>query len=71
MPVPLAKSAASAAFAELEHVRLKHAVHDKGTLLPAGKQGTIVLCHGTEAYEVEFPDIQDFFQIKAQDLERA
>jgi UDP-N-acetylglucosamine pyrophosphorylase len=55
----------------LDLVRLKTSVCDKGTLPPAGKQGTILLCHGIEAFQVEFPDIQDFFQIKAQDLEKA
>jgi len=71
MTAPLTKGATSPAFDELDRVWLKSPVHDKGTRLPAGKQGIIVLCHGTEAYEVEFPDIQDFFQIKAQDLEKA
>jgi len=71
MTVPLANGVTTIAFDELDRVRLKTSVCDKGTLLPAGKQGTIVLCHGIEAYEVEFPDIQDFFQIKAQDLEKA
>lgn len=60
------------ALAELDRVRLTKAVSDKGRQLAPGLKGTVVLCHGTEAYEVEFDAIgDDFFQIAAKDLEKA
>jgi hypothetical protein len=43
----------------------------KGRHLASGATGTIVYCHGVAAYEVEFPDIHDIFQIPAEDLEKA
>jgi hypothetical protein len=55
---------------ELDRVKLVKAVQDKGRALGPGLQGTIVLCHGAEAYEVEFDEIDDFFQISAKDLEK-
>jgi hypothetical protein len=55
---------------ELDRVKLVKAVTDKGMALGAGMRGTIVLCHGAEAYEVEFDGIDDFFQISARDLEK-
>jgi hypothetical protein len=55
---------------ELDRVKLVSAVSDKGRALGPGLQGTVVLCHGSEAYEVEFDGIDDFFQISAKDLEK-
>jgi hypothetical protein len=55
---------------ELDRVKLVKAVSDKGRALGPGLQGTVVLCHGLEAYEVEFDGIDDFFQISAKDLEK-
>ena len=61
----------SAALGELDRVALKRAVSDKGRALPPGLTGTVVLCHGATAYEVEFDAIDgDFFQIPAEDLEK-
>jgi hypothetical protein len=55
---------------ELDRVKLVKAVSDRGRALGPGLQGTVVLCHGAEAYEVEFDGIDDFFQISAKDLEK-
>jgi hypothetical protein len=55
---------------ELDRVTLVAAVSDKGRALGAGLEGTVVLCHGAEAYEVEFDGIDDFFQIKGKDLKK-
>jgi hypothetical protein len=73
MPLTKAKkdrqeSPAMPALQELDRVKLTKAVSDKGRALGSGSKGTIVLCHGTEAYEVEFDGIEDFFQISAKDL---
>jgi hypothetical protein len=62
------KSARLTALDELDRVTLVSAVSDKGMTLDPGLQGTVVLCHGSEAYEVEFDGIDDFFQISAKDL---
>jgi len=55
----------------LDRVKLVKAVSDRGRALGPGLQGTVVLCHGAEAYEVEFDGIDDFFQISAKDLEKS
>jgi len=59
-----------ATLGELERVRLKNAVESEGRALASGLTGTIVLCHGTQAYEVEFDGIHDVFGISAEDLEK-
>jgi hypothetical protein len=64
-PVP-----AREGFRELDHVRLTRAVSVKDRAFAPGLAGTIVYCHGVEAYEVEFPGIKDIFQIPAGDLEK-
>ncbi len=61
----------AAPFGELDRIRLKRAMTVKGRHLASGATGTIVYCHGVAAYEVEFPDIHDIFQIPAEDLEKA
>ncbi len=56
---------------ELDRVKPRRTVNDKGRKLAPGLQGTVVLCHGNAAYEVEFDSIDnDFFQISAGDLEK-
>jgi hypothetical protein len=66
------KPPVTAALGELDRVTLRRAVTDKGRMLAPGLKGTVVLCHGTDAYEVEFDDIaDDFFQIAAKDIEKA
>jgi hypothetical protein len=45
-------------------------VSERDRVLRAGLTGTIVLCHGTVAYEVEFDGIHDFFEVRADDLEK-
>ena len=66
------QAARSPVLCELDRVKLTRAVDDKGRKLAPGLQGTVVLCHGTAAYEVEFDSIDDdFFQISASDLEKA
>ncbi len=55
---------------ELDRVRLKKTVSERDRVLRAGLTGTIVLCHGTVAYEVEFDGIHDFFEVRADDLEK-
>ncbi len=57
-------------FDELDRVRLKKALETEGAVLRAGLEGTIVLCHRNEAFEVEFDGINDFFQISWEDLEK-
>ncbi len=42
----------------------------EGAVLRAGLEGTIVLSHWNEAFEVEFEGIEDFFQIAWEDLEK-
>ena len=58
-------------FGELDIVRLKKPIMVKGQALASGLTGTIVYCHGVEAYEVEFSGLNDIFQIYAEDLEKA
>ncbi len=55
-------------FGELDRVKLKRAVSTEARDFDPGMMGTIVHCHGTQAYEVEFDGIDDFFQIAAEDL---
>jgi len=57
-------------FNELDRVKLKKSLETEGAALGAGLEGTIVLCHGNEAFEVEFEGIHDFFQIEWDDLEK-
>jgi hypothetical protein len=47
---------------ELDRIRLKK---------PTGLLGTVVYGHGTAAYAIEFPGINDIFQIPAAFLEKA
>jgi len=65
------KEAEPLSFNELDKVKLIKTVIAKGRSFPGGLAGTVVYCHGTEAYEVEFPGIHDFFQIPAGYLEKA
>lgn len=58
-------------FDELDRVRLTKAITAKGRKFDPGISGTVVYCHGKDAYEVEFPGIKDFFQIPAGYLEKA
>jgi hypothetical protein len=60
----------SPALQELDRLKLVKAVTDKGRALGPGLRGTVVLCHGSEAYEFEFDGIDDFFQVSAKDLEK-
>ncbi len=60
----------SAILHDLDRVKLKKAVTVEGTSLRSGLEGTIVLCHGTEAYEVEFDGISDFFALEPDFLEK-
>jgi len=57
-------------FDELDKVKLTKAITAKGKSFAPGIRGTIVYCHGTQAYEVEFPGIHDFFQIPAEYLQK-
>jgi hypothetical protein len=72
MPAPATRSSeGDKPLEELDRVKLIKAVHDKGRLLGPGLTGTVVLCHGSDAYEVEFDSIDDdFFQIPAEYLEK-
>lgn len=64
------KSERASGFDELDRVKLKKAISVEGRTLDAGLTGTIVLCHGTTAYEVEFDAIDDdVFGIPAKYLE--
>jgi hypothetical protein len=42
------------AFSELSVVKLRQSATIEGIDLSKGDEGTIVLCHGNEAYEIEF-----------------
>jgi len=55
---------------ELDRVRLRKALETEGSVLRSGLEGTIVLCHGNVAFEVEFDGIEDFFEIYWEDLEK-
>jgi hypothetical protein len=75
MPVPSHTSSAQheapPALQELDRVKLTETVTAKGRVLRSGMEGTIVYCHGSEAYEVEFPGISDFFQVPRVSLIKA
>jgi len=58
------------ALQELDRVQLKATVVLKERTLHAGMEGVVVYCHGSIAYEVEFPGINDFFQIYAENLKK-
>jgi hypothetical protein len=55
---------------ELDRVRLKRAMTVEGASLRSGLEGTVVLCHGSKAYEVEFDGIEDFFAMEPEVLEK-
>jgi hypothetical protein len=55
---------------DLDRVKLRKAVTVEGRSLHSGLQGTVVLCHGTKAYEVEFDGIEDFFAMEPDVLEK-
>jgi hypothetical protein len=55
---------------DLDRVKLKRAVTVEGTSLRSGLEGTVVLCHGSKAYEVEFDGIEDFFAMEPEVLEK-
>jgi len=55
---------------DLDRVKLRKAVTVEGRSLRSGLQGTVVLCHGTSAYEVEFDGIEDFFAMEPDVLEK-
>jgi len=63
-------AAIQAALGELDRVKLTRAVSVKDRAFAPGLVGTVVYCHGAAAYEVEFPGINDIFQIPADDLEK-
>jgi hypothetical protein len=75
MPAPShtasAKPTAIPALHELDRVKLTETITAKGRILRSGLVGTIVYCHGSEAYEVEFPGISDFFQVPQGSLAKA
>jgi hypothetical protein len=63
-------AAAQAALGELDRVKLTWAVSVKDRAFAPGLVGTVVYCHGATTYEVEFPGIDDIFQIPADHLEK-
>jgi hypothetical protein len=67
--MPLSSIEIPVALDELDRVRLNKAVQTEGRTLASGLTGTVLLCYGTKAYEVEFDGIHDFFEVKAEDLE--
>ena len=74
MPAPAitpGEAGKTSSFNELDKVKLIKAMTDKGRRFAPGIVGTIVYCHSTKAYEVEFPGIHDFFQIPPEYLEKA
>jgi len=56
--------------ADLDRVSLKSPLIIKDRVLASGMIGTVVYCHGAQAFEVEFPEIYDIFQIAADDLDK-
>lgn len=73
MPAPAVKTdeeGKTLPFYELDKVRLTKAITAKGRRFSPGLVGTVVYCHGKEAYEIEFPKISDFFQMPAGYLEK-
>lgn len=73
MPATLKKPEAekSSDFDEFDRVKLKKAISVEGKDFAPGLAGTIVLCHGHEAYEIEFDGIHDVFGVPAEFLEKA
>jgi hypothetical protein len=69
-PSPRPETAKPPDFDELDRVKLKKAIAVEGRDFRSGLAGTIVLCHGHEAYEVEFDSIDDVFGIPAEYLEK-
>jgi len=57
-------------FEELDRVRLRRSLETERRALSSGLEGTIVLCHGNVAFEVEFDGTDDFFCIYREDLEK-
>jgi len=57
-------------FRDLDRVKLRQDLDVEGHHIGAGSLGTIVFCQGSEAYEVEFEGINDFFQISPAFLEK-
>jgi len=55
-------------FGELDRVKLKEAIAVEGRDFRSDLAGTIVLCHGHEACEVEFDSIDDVFGLPAEYL---
>jgi hypothetical protein len=53
---------------DLDRVKLLKPVTAKGRVLEPGLLGTVVFCYDREAYEVEFDEFDDVYQIKAEDL---
>ncbi len=72
MPVTSTKheTARATGFDELDRVKLKRDILVEGRKLDSDLTGTIVLCHGSKAYEVEFDGIHDVFGIPADDLDK-
>jgi hypothetical protein len=72
MPVTSAKPATARTprFEELDRVKLTKAISVEGRMLQPDLTGTVLLCHGRTAYEVEFDGIQDVFGVPAEFLER-
>jgi hypothetical protein len=74
MSVPVTKpedKSKPADFDELDKVKLTKTITAKGKTFPPGLEGIIGYCHGTEAYEVEFPGIHHFFfQVPFGSLEK-
>jgi len=59
------KDKPAVALHDLDRVALTKALTLDGITLEQGRIGTVVFCHGAEAYEVEFEGIDDFFQIRS------
>ncbi len=57
-------------FDELDRVMLKEASAVEGRALAPGFVGTVVFCHGSTAYEVEFDGIHDVFGVPAEYLDK-
>jgi hypothetical protein len=58
-------------FQEFDRVKLVKAITAKGRALRVGLAGSVVYCHGGDAYEVEFSGISDFFQIPRDHLQKS
>jgi hypothetical protein len=72
MPVTSTKreTAPPSGFDELDRVKLKKDILVEGRTLGSDLTGTVVLCHGSKAYEVEFDGIHDVFGIPADYLDK-